>query len=1396
MKDLSYAITLDTDELEDKAKKATNLFRGISDGAQDSGNKLASAIGKAGAAFLSFSAATAFVRQLVQVRGEIESLEVSFNTLVGSAEKGGALFEEIKSFAVNTPMQLNDLAKGAQTLLGFNIEAEKVMPILRQIGDISMGDAQKFNSLTLAFAQMSSTGKLMGQDLLQMINAGFNPLTVIAEKTGKSVATLKDEMSQGAISVEMVAGAFEAATSEGGKFYNMLEKQSKTTKGAISNLQGAIDDALNELGEKSQGLIVGAVQTATDLVKNYETVGKVLGQLVIVYGSYKVALATAIALEKAKNAVRFVKEYTAMAKALGVATANQIAFNTAAMANPYVWVAIAVAGIAGLVGTIALWKDRTDETTESVRALEQAVIDERDQVNILVHQLSEANTSEEERRKILEKLGKLSPSLVAGLEDEGNAVATVTSRLAEYNEEMAKKQALEKQKDNVNDKISATGTAQAKAAETEMDLRAALEKLLKDFDSVAIKKRNQSGFFTKLSDEERAQFKASVEAIMTDSEQTIAQRAESIQGILAKTHLEEVEVDSGVYTQMTVRDIKAKGGAYQDFVTALDNAKKATKDYTVALRDQKAAEDELASKQGGVAAAQAAAAPKDEETSKVNNYSTVIKNLTKDISDLTKKLADLRAGKGDLGKFTTVEEAVKNASDELDSKKKTYKSLTGREYGKKDTEAETRKKTAEELKVATEEMWMKVEEAGIKTMEDGTAKRLKEIELEKAKTLAAIDKEQRELEEKAKKAGITLDPSVYTNLEARRASARVAAINEQAKAEAEQAEYIENLYVGIADVFVSEEQRKINAIHQTYKEQRKQLDEDLKGGTINQEDYTKISDRISAAENKDIEQYWTSTFGSYEQKLEALKNEWAEKMKAVPAEFADEANKQMNEAIYNFMINDGAVKTNITKLFDDITEKSVADLRQLAATGEEVYQFLLGGEWDANKGLSLGISKEEFETMKKSPEQLEKIRKAIKDINDQADKSDNMFKQFSKGLKQVFTAGNNSNKLREGIENISNACSKATAVTGFLSDSFQKIANASGNEAMQSIATGLSIATDAMGSAMEGAQAGAAFGPWGAAAGAAIGLVTSLYENIAKLHDDKIQARIDDLQGQIDGLSDAYDILSDSIEKAFGSDKRKLIEQQNENLKRQNQLIQEQINEEKTKKKSDSDAIDEWNKQIEENKKLIEENKEAAIDAIFGEDVTSAIENFSDAVAEAWANNKTAASSAKDYVKGVMKQMVQESIKQYLAASASMEKIRQALDDAWQDKIFTDAEIAAVNKMAEDVAKEIQNKYGATDKLFQDDSSRSAVSGSSLAASQESVDSVDARMTTMQSHTFTLMEGQKELINTSAAILNHVAGIHEDTTKVNDKMDGMQSSMGKIKGAIDEISLHGVKIKN
>lgn len=248
-----------------------------------------------------------FFSQVVSVRKEFQAIESSFSTLLGSDMAGKKMFADITQYAVTTPLLEKDLAKAAQTMLGFGIETGKVMPVLRQIGDISMGDSQKLQSLTLAFSQASATGKLMGQDLLQMINAGFNPLAEMARTTGRSMAELKQDMSDGKISVEMLEGAFRTATDEGGKFHGMLEKISQGMSGAFSNLEGAVQKLYNEAGTKIEKPLVDGANAATEAVNylsgNLDSVSGIITNIVVAFGTYKAATMAVAAAQAASSAI-------------------------------------------------------------------------------------------------------------------------------------------------------------------------------------------------------------------------------------------------------------------------------------------------------------------------------------------------------------------------------------------------------------------------------------------------------------------------------------------------------------------------------------------------------------------------------------------------------------------------------------------------------------------------------------------------------------------------------------------------------------------------------------------------------------------------------------------------------------------------------------------------------------------------------------------------------------------------------------------------------------------------------------------------------------------------------------------------------------------------------------
>lgn len=382
--------------------------------------------------------------EMIRVRGEFQAADTAIETLLGNKEKANALMSQVREFAKISPLEFSDVTAATQMMLGFNIEAEKVPRYLQAIGDVSMGNTQKFNSMTLAFSQMSAAGKLMGQDLNQMINAGFNPLQIMSEKTGKSIATLKDEMSKGAISAEMVQQAFIDATSAGGRFYQMSENASKEINGQLSMMQDAMDSVLNELGEKSEGVIMDGIQMTASLIENYETVGKILAGLVVTYGAYR----TAVMLTTIATSKHTIAEI-ALTNARLLARKAQLALNAAMLTNPYVLLATAVVGLGA-----AMWA-LSDSTTSAERALdsynkkiEKLDTDEEDRKRTLEGLVSTINSeveAETTKLKALKDIEKLYPVLFKKYVDEKGHIHDLTGFWKAYNEEVSKSRTQSKQ---------------------------------------------------------------------------------------------------------------------------------------------------------------------------------------------------------------------------------------------------------------------------------------------------------------------------------------------------------------------------------------------------------------------------------------------------------------------------------------------------------------------------------------------------------------------------------------------------------------------------------------------------------------------------------------------------------------------------------------------------------------------------------------------------------------------------------------------------------------------------------------------------------------------------------------------------------------------------------------
>lgn len=200
----------------------------------------------------------------VKYNAQMEDFEANLTTLLGSADDAKNMLADLKEMANITPFETSDLLQATQMMLGFGLEAKNVKGYLQTLGDVSMGNSEKLMSLTRAFSQIGASGKATMEDINQMIDAGFNPLQIMSEKTGKSMGELRDEVSKGEISFEDIADAMEDATSEGGRYYKSMEKASKTMNGKMSTALDALNTALGELTESLLPLATKAIEKITD----------------------------------------------------------------------------------------------------------------------------------------------------------------------------------------------------------------------------------------------------------------------------------------------------------------------------------------------------------------------------------------------------------------------------------------------------------------------------------------------------------------------------------------------------------------------------------------------------------------------------------------------------------------------------------------------------------------------------------------------------------------------------------------------------------------------------------------------------------------------------------------------------------------------------------------------------------------------------------------------------------------------------------------------------------------------------------------------------------------------------------------------------------------------------
>lgn len=278
-----------------------------------------------------------FVNQMMQVRGQFQQTEMAFKTMLQSEEKADALMKQLIRTAAVTPFGVEDVTEGAKQLLAFNVAAEDVNKTLIGLGDVAAGMGLNLKDLVMLYGTTIAKGKMDTMDLYQFLNRGIPIADEIAKVMGLDVTNaikeVQKQIKAGKVTSDIFIQAMQSMTAEGSKFGGLMEAQSKTITGQISNIKDAIEQMFNELGKSQEGVINTGLGVVSTLVENWETVGKAVMVAVTAYGAYKAVVITLAAIEKARIALNTAVRFIELAKAVSNATQAMRVFNLACKTN-------------------------------------------------------------------------------------------------------------------------------------------------------------------------------------------------------------------------------------------------------------------------------------------------------------------------------------------------------------------------------------------------------------------------------------------------------------------------------------------------------------------------------------------------------------------------------------------------------------------------------------------------------------------------------------------------------------------------------------------------------------------------------------------------------------------------------------------------------------------------------------------------------------------------------------------------------------------------------------------------------------------------------------------------------------------------------------------------------
>lgn len=417
MAGLHFDITGDNSNLLRKLQESERGIKAVSQTVEKEGGNieaLFNRIAKSAAAFGAGFTAKEFITQVAQVRGEFQKLEVAFTTMLGSKQKAEELMAQMIRTAATTPFSLQDVAGGAKQLLAYGVAAEDVNQTLIRLGDIAAGLSIPLGDLVYLYGTTRAQGRLYTEDFNQFVGRGIPMIAELAKMFGVAESEIRGLVEAGKVGFPEVQEVIENLTNEGGKFGGLMEAQSKTIAGQISNIEDSISQMFNEIGQANEGIISDTLNGVSALVENYEKVGTVIVGLIGIYGTYKVAVMTVTALQslQAASTTALTAKMIIHHGWLVATQKAQMLLNATMLANPYVAVAVAVAGVAAAIWTLS---DRTSAAEKATKNFNQ-ILDEN------------AKKHEEHKKKIDELTATIENNVLS----EGERLAAFEKLKAEY----------------------------------------------------------------------------------------------------------------------------------------------------------------------------------------------------------------------------------------------------------------------------------------------------------------------------------------------------------------------------------------------------------------------------------------------------------------------------------------------------------------------------------------------------------------------------------------------------------------------------------------------------------------------------------------------------------------------------------------------------------------------------------------------------------------------------------------------------------------------------------------------------------------------------------------------------------------------------------------------------